>query len=132
MSNYQPGSVQCPHCREVCPREECEIITHTAVQQWDLLLDISRQWAAVDVGEMDIGDDDDDDEDGSMDDGSVATTKRSVKPLQEILLLNGLQPLLTRNSWRASDSWSRDLYCVYPTQRHRTSCLQELTFSLEA
>lgn len=86
MSNYQSrtGSVQCPHCREVCLREECEIITHTAVQQWDLLLDISRQWAAVDIGGMDIRDDDDDgggggDKDGSMDDGSVAAAEGTVK-----------------------------------------------------
>ncbi|KAG8218643.1 hypothetical protein J3R82DRAFT_4307 [Butyriboletus roseoflavus] len=70
--NRQTGSVQCPHCREVCPRGECEIITHTAVQQWDLLLDISRQWAAMDIGEIDVGEEEND-EDGFIDDASVAT-----------------------------------------------------------
>jgi hypothetical protein len=93
-------SVQCPHCRKIYPREERDVITHTAVQQWDLLLDISGKWAAMDIGEIDIREEDD--EDSFLDDGSVTATERSVKSLQEILLLNGLQPSLTRNSWRGS------------------------------
>ncbi|KAF8557011.1 hypothetical protein OG21DRAFT_1495102 [Imleria badia] len=75
--NDQTESVQCPHCREICPREECEIITHTAVQQWDLLLDISRQWAAMDTCEMDIGEED---EDNFIDDGSVAAAESPRSP----------------------------------------------------
>lgn len=77
--DYQTGSVQCPHCREISPREECEIITHTAIQQWDLLLDISRQWTAMDIAEIDIGEEADD-EDSFIDDDSVATTERWAKP----------------------------------------------------
>jgi len=78
--NHQTVSVQCPHCREIYPREECEIITHTAVQQWDLLLDISRQWASMDIGEMDIGEEDDDDDDRFIDDGSVTATESPRLP----------------------------------------------------
>jgi hypothetical protein len=98
--NHPTVSVQCPHCRKIYPREERDVITHTAVQQWDLLLDISGKWAAMDIGEIDIREEDD--EDSFLDDGSVTATERSVKSLQEILLLNGLQPSLTRNSWRGS------------------------------
>lgn len=83
VADHETESVQCPHCREVCPREECEIITHTAVQQWDLLLDISQQWAVMDTCEMDT--EEEDDEDGFIDDNSVAAVGRSVKPLREIL-----------------------------------------------
>lgn len=114
VSNHQTVSVQCPHCREIYPREECEIITHTAVQQWDLLLDISGQWAAMDIGEIDIGEEDD--EDSFLDDGSVRARERSVKPLQEMLLLNGLQPSLTRNSCGGSRSRSRGPHRVYLIQ----------------
>lgn len=57
----------------------------------------------MDIAEIDIGEEDDD-EDGFIDDGSVATPERSVKPLREILLLNGLQPLLNRNAWRGNGS----------------------------
>ncbi|KAF8138469.1 hypothetical protein EV363DRAFT_1314007 [Boletus edulis] len=79
VSNHQTESVQCPHCREVCPREECEIITNTAVQQWDLLLDISRQWAAMDIGEIGIGEEDEE-EDSFMDDGSVSASESPHPP----------------------------------------------------
>lgn len=54
---------------------------------------------------MDFGEEEDDEEeDRFIDDGSVTATERLVKSLQEILLLNGLQPSLTRNSWRGSGS----------------------------
>lgn len=101
VSNHQTGSVQCPHCREICSRGGGEIITPTAVQQWDLLLDISQQWATMSIGEIDIAEEDN--ENNYIDDGSVAATERSVKPLRKILLLNGLQPF-NRHSWRASGS----------------------------
>ncbi|KAN0097456.1 hypothetical protein V8E55_001902 [Tylopilus felleus] len=101
VSNHQTESVQCPYCREVCEREQCEIISHTAVQQWDLLLDISREWAVMDVGEIGVGEEDD--EDSFIDDGSAAATERSVQLLQEIfLLLTGLQCSLSRDSSHGS------------------------------
>lgn len=81
-SDTQTGSIQCPHCRKVCPRDECEIITHTAEQQWGLLLDISQEWTAKDAEETDIGQDDGDD-DSFIDDGSVAAAKRSAKTTAE-------------------------------------------------
>lgn len=51
----------------------------------------------MDIGEIDIGEEETE-EDSFIDDGSVVAEERSVKPLQEILLLNGLQPLLNRKS----------------------------------
>ncbi|KAF9247351.1 hypothetical protein BU15DRAFT_58188 [Melanogaster broomeanus] len=60
--------VQCPHCREICPREECEIITQTAVQQWDSLLEISQEWARMDIGETDVGAEDNDEDSFISDD----------------------------------------------------------------
>lgn len=75
--DHQSGSVQCPHCRKPCQCDECEIITHTAVQQWDLLLEISQQWVAIDVGEIGTGEEEE--EKSFIDDGSVAATERLVK-----------------------------------------------------
>ncbi|KAF8842700.1 hypothetical protein BDN67DRAFT_1067491 [Paxillus ammoniavirescens] len=78
--------VQCPHCREICPREECEIITHTAVQQWDSLLEISSEWARMDTSEMDVEeedegeDDDDDDEDSPIINGAITATQSPQLP----------------------------------------------------
>jgi len=82
------ASVQCPHCREICPREECEIITHTAVQQWDSLLEISSEWARMDTGETDVeeedegeeDDDDDDDEDSPIINGAITATQSPQLP----------------------------------------------------
>lgn len=78
MPSNDRTAIQCPHCRKIYPREDCEIIIYTAVQQWDILLEISQQWAAKDVGELGVGEDDDD-ENSFIEDDSVAIAERSAK-----------------------------------------------------
>ncbi|KIJ70109.1 hypothetical protein HYDPIDRAFT_184538 [Hydnomerulius pinastri MD-312] len=81
--NLDTGQVQCPHCREICHHDECEVITHTAVQQWDALLEISQEWATMDAGEIDVGEEEDD-EHSFIDDGpSRASQSSELSEIEE-------------------------------------------------
>ncbi|KAI0776138.1 hypothetical protein BD413DRAFT_526771 [Trametes elegans] len=45
----EPESIRCPQCREVCARDEAELVELTASQQWDALLEVAKKWARMDV-----------------------------------------------------------------------------------
>ena len=40
-------SISCPQCRRECNVESFEVVEFTATQQWDQLLEIARQFAAL-------------------------------------------------------------------------------------
>ncbi|EJF62303.1 hypothetical protein DICSQDRAFT_169335 [Dichomitus squalens LYAD-421 SS1] len=42
-------SICCPQCRNVCQKDELELVEYTASEQWDALLDVAKRWARMDI-----------------------------------------------------------------------------------
>ncbi len=42
-------SIRCPQCRQLCQRDELDLVEYTASEQWDALLDVARRWAKMDT-----------------------------------------------------------------------------------
>ncbi|PIL37436.1 hypothetical protein GSI_01130 [Ganoderma sinense ZZ0214-1] len=68
-------SISCPQCRELCQRDELELVEYTASEQWDALLEVAKQWARMDTRrEADTSEEEDEEE--FLDDGEneISTT----------------------------------------------------------
>lgn len=65
-------SIRCPQCRELCQRDEPELVEYTASEQWDALLDVAKRWARMDTRrEGDTSEEEDEEE--FIDDGENET-----------------------------------------------------------
>ncbi len=62
-------TIKCPDCRNICPREELELVHFTEQERWDALLDVAKAWMAYDKrGEQ--GTSDEEDEEDFLTDGN--------------------------------------------------------------
>ena len=65
-------SIRCPQCRELCQRDEPELVEYTASEQWDALLDVAKKWARMDTRrEADTSEEEEEEE--FIDDGENET-----------------------------------------------------------
>ncbi|KAK0490868.1 hypothetical protein IW261DRAFT_1434475 [Armillaria novae-zelandiae] len=48
ISKGADETVQCPHCRRVCSRDDVEIVYMTETERWDRLLEVAQAWGAMD------------------------------------------------------------------------------------
>ncbi|OJT07094.1 hypothetical protein TRAPUB_2028 [Trametes pubescens] len=55
--------ISCPQCREVCEREDADLVEYTALEQWDELVEVATQWVRIDVARRE--------EDTSEEEGAV-------------------------------------------------------------
>ena len=59
-------SISCPQCRELCQRDELELVEYTASEQWDALLEVAKGWARMDTRrEADTSEEEDEEESGT-------------------------------------------------------------------
>lgn len=67
-------SICCPQCRNVCQRDELELVEYTASEQWDALLDVAKRWARMDTRrEADTSEEEDEEEFIDEDEGENET-----------------------------------------------------------
>ena len=53
-------TIKCPDCRNICPRDELELVHLDEQQRWDALLDVAKAWMAFDRrGEQATSDEED-------------------------------------------------------------------------
>ena len=65
-------SISCPQCRELCQRDELELVESTASEQWDAWLEVAKGWARMDTRrEADTSEEEDEEE--FLDDGENET-----------------------------------------------------------
>ncbi|KAI0371544.1 hypothetical protein BV20DRAFT_1051563 [Pilatotrama ljubarskyi] len=78
--------IRCPQCRMQCPRDETETIRFTAVERWDALLDVAKQWARMDTRRHDDTTEEEDAEsfldDGPEETSTTASERPSAHPLE--------------------------------------------------
>ncbi|KAF5358947.1 hypothetical protein D9758_004741 [Tetrapyrgos nigripes] len=48
ISKGSDETVQCPYCKQVCAREDVELVHYTERERWDALLDVAKAWCAMD------------------------------------------------------------------------------------
>ncbi|KAK0230939.1 hypothetical protein IW262DRAFT_1341264 [Armillaria fumosa] len=48
ISKGADETVQCPQCRQVCSRDDVEIVYMTETERWDRLLEVAQSWGAMD------------------------------------------------------------------------------------
>ncbi|KAK0191107.1 hypothetical protein F5146DRAFT_1047112 [Armillaria mellea] len=48
ISKGADETVQCPQCRQVCSRDDVEIVYMTETERWDRLLEVAQAWGAMD------------------------------------------------------------------------------------
>jgi len=52
-------TIKCPDCRNICPRDELELVHLDEQQRWDALLNVAKAWMAFDRrGEQETSDED--------------------------------------------------------------------------
>ena len=69
-------SIRCPECRQLCARDEVEVIEFTAQEQWDELLKVAKKWAKIDlVGRRQEDTSEEEEEEDFIDDGVMNETR---------------------------------------------------------
>lgn len=106
LPQINPGSeiINCPQCRKPAEKSDIELVTRTASQQWDALVDIAKRWGHMDR-RREMSSSEEEAEASSVDDGQSAAShgdQEDVEPESSLSAVESTPPPSTSATLKAA------------------------------